>query len=235
MNLSNVYTLLVTGLFAASSQATLYDRGNGLIYDDVLNVTWLQDANYAQTSGQDSYGRMTWEEADTWANDLIYEGHDNWRLPSANLLNSDVHCYANDGTCDMGYNNTHGELGEMFYTNLSNAGRYDANGWYQLGHGPHNISFLTGGNGNETDLLNLQEGNYWLSEEYAPNTSHAWFFSTSNGSQFHINKNTNAYIWAVHDGDIGSANNDNISAVPIPSAVWLFGTALIGLAGIRRR
>jgi len=27
--------------------AELYDRGNGLIYDDVLNVTWLQDANYA--------------------------------------------------------------------------------------------------------------------------------------------------------------------------------------------
>ena len=31
--------------------ATLIDRGNGLIYDDAQNITWLQDANYAFTSG----------------------------------------------------------------------------------------------------------------------------------------------------------------------------------------
>jgi len=29
--------------------ATLWDRGGGLIYDDVLDVTWLQNANYAAT------------------------------------------------------------------------------------------------------------------------------------------------------------------------------------------
>ena len=29
----------------------LFDRGGGLIYDDVLNITWLQDANYALTTG----------------------------------------------------------------------------------------------------------------------------------------------------------------------------------------
>ena len=53
---------LVACLFvviSSSSHAALYDRGNGLIYDDVLNITWLQDANYAQTSGYDSDGRMT--------------------------------------------------------------------------------------------------------------------------------------------------------------------------------
>ena len=32
-------------------RAALIDRGGGLIYDDALNVTWLQDANYAKTSG----------------------------------------------------------------------------------------------------------------------------------------------------------------------------------------
>jgi hypothetical protein len=39
--------------------AALWDRGGGLIYDDVLNITWLQDANYAKTSGYDADGRMT--------------------------------------------------------------------------------------------------------------------------------------------------------------------------------
>ncbi len=33
--------LLVSSL---SANAALYDRGNGLIYDDVLDITWLQAA-----------------------------------------------------------------------------------------------------------------------------------------------------------------------------------------------
>ena len=40
--------------------AALIDRGGGLIYDDVLDITWLQDANYAQTSGYDADGFMNW-------------------------------------------------------------------------------------------------------------------------------------------------------------------------------
>lgn len=45
----------ITGI----ANATLYERGGGLIYDDFLAITWLQDANYAQTSGYDSDGKMT--------------------------------------------------------------------------------------------------------------------------------------------------------------------------------
>ena len=32
---------------SGAAQATLIDRGGGLIYDSVLNVTWLQNANLA--------------------------------------------------------------------------------------------------------------------------------------------------------------------------------------------
>ncbi len=50
---------LMAGIgMSAAAQAALHDRGGGLIYDDVLNVTWLADANYAQfelnVSGDDS-------------------------------------------------------------------------------------------------------------------------------------------------------------------------------------
>jgi hypothetical protein len=31
--------------------AILWDRGGGLVYDDYLDITWLQDPNYAKTSG----------------------------------------------------------------------------------------------------------------------------------------------------------------------------------------
>ncbi|MDP2823739.1 MAG: hypothetical protein Q8O52_13825, partial [Sulfuritalea sp.] len=42
--------LLAAGLLSSGvAQAALNDRGGGLIYDDVLNITWLADANYAAT------------------------------------------------------------------------------------------------------------------------------------------------------------------------------------------
>ena len=86
-------------VISSSSHAALYDRGNGLIYDDVLDVTWMQDANYAHTSGYaaanavgslgsgstniQADGRMGWDAANTWAAQLEYGGYDDWRLPSA--------------------------------------------------------------------------------------------------------------------------------------------------------
>ena len=81
---------VLTGVFVAAlwvpvpqAQAGLVDRGGGMLYDTVLNVTWLQDANYAKTSGYCDTpgnclqldGRMTWAKANTWANNLDYGGH----------------------------------------------------------------------------------------------------------------------------------------------------------------
>lgn len=35
---------------SGAAQAALHDRGGDLIYDDVLNITWLRDANLAATN-----------------------------------------------------------------------------------------------------------------------------------------------------------------------------------------
>ena len=139
--------ILAAGLFTVSAQAALYDRGNGMIYDDVLDITWLQDANYAQTSGYASGGRMTWANANTWAANLSYGGFDDWRLASANLINGASPCFDYDGSCDRGYNNTTGELGHMFYNNLGNLGSKDINGVIQAGGGVTRSHFVDGGSG----------------------------------------------------------------------------------------
>ena len=55
-----------------NAEATLFDRGNGLIYDDVLDITWLQDADYSKTSVYSSNGMMTWYDATAWADQLEY-------------------------------------------------------------------------------------------------------------------------------------------------------------------
>ncbi len=63
-----------------SSHAALFDRTGGLIYDDVLDITWLADANFAKTSMYDPDGLMNWANANTWAANLNYGGYNNWRL-----------------------------------------------------------------------------------------------------------------------------------------------------------
>ncbi len=70
------------------ANAALWDRGGGLIYDDVLDITWLQDANYAGTTIN-------------WADQLVYQGYEDWRLPSTS------------GT-ESGYVNE-GEMGHLYY------------------------------------------------------------------------------------------------------------------------
>jgi hypothetical protein len=43
-------------------------------------------------------------------------------------------------------------------------------------------------------------------------------------------------LWRNEDGSqSGSLISDNLSAVPLPAAAWLFGSALLGLVGIARR
>ena len=237
------HTLALVGLslITLSANAALYDRGNGLIYDDVLDITWLQDANYAYTSGYaatnangeyytstniQADGRMGWDAAKTWADQLSYGGYDDWRLPSANLMNPTSPCWG-DGSCDGGYNNTTGELGHMFYNNLDNLGKYDTNGNYQSGYGVTNSSFIDGNSGASVSIVNLKNNDYWLDEEYAPDTYYAWEFHTSYGNQNHFfGKDASIYSWAVRAGDA--------SSVPVPAAAWLFGTALLGLAGVKR-
>ena len=76
-----ITVMLVLG-HAISAHAAFIDLGGGMIYDDVLDITWLADANYAQTSGYDLDGLMTWEQANTWTTNLIYGGIAGWRLPT---------------------------------------------------------------------------------------------------------------------------------------------------------
>ena len=108
------YFLTLSLILTSSAEAALYDRGLGLIYDDVLDVTWLQDANYAKTSGYDSDGLMDWQNAKTWAESLSYAGFSDWRLPTVSPSNGIGFNYnfAYDGSTDQGNNITssHSEL-----------------------------------------------------------------------------------------------------------------------------
>ena len=232
---------LLAGLgFTGASQAALIDRGNGLLYDNVLNVTWLQDANYAHTSGYtgaDSTGAMDWTTATTWAANLNYNGLTGWRLASNSPVNGSSFdfTYAVDGTTDRGQNitSTHSELSYMYYVNLGLKGYNDTAGNIQsdygiFGNGTTNGVDDSNWRQNNVGLVrNLQSYVYWSGSEYPTVPGFALILQYLNGYQAFIIKDAQLSAWAVRPGDV--------APVPVPGAVWLFGSGLVGLLSFHRK
>lgn len=199
-------------------------------YDTALNITWLANANYAGTM-------MLWADANAWAASLdpYNSGIGGWRLPTTVDVDNDGATYGNlyQGV-DYGYNITvHSEMSYMFYVTLGNKAFYDTSGNAQAGAGLTNTGPFSNIRANYNEFFSEF---YWSATEYAPlNSIYAWDFEFGIGLQGTGNKNAGDphYAWAVHSGDVGVAVTT--STVPVPAAVWLFGSGLAGLIGFTLR
>jgi hypothetical protein len=195
-------TGLVVGLLASgAAQATLHDRGGGLIYDDFFGITWLRDANYAQTSGYSGTGQMDWSAANTWAANLVYHDtvrnvdYSNWRLPTSMNQDGPEPC--------TGYNCTGSEMGHLFYTD----GGLSA--WDQI----TSSSLLN------SLFVDMQSSAYWSGTA-------GFYFETYRGNQWAtFTQDYTLYAWAVRDGDVAAAAPE-----PATLALALAGMGLAGLA-----
>ena len=158
LTLVAVFALAFVRMFP---QAALWDRGGGFIYDDILNVTWLQDANYGAGSIYEVVpgdpGRMTWNNAVAWVTQLSYAGFTGWRLPDA---------YNRDGSGPLiGPDASSSELGHMYYNNLGGV----SNDPVLL-----NPTFIDG-NGNTVSFQNMQSYSYyWFRNEF--DSDKAWLY-----------------------------------------------------------
>ena len=184
------FSLMTTAALAlpGAAGAALIDRGGGLIYDDVLDITWLQDANYAETSGFAaanavdngtsatdnifSDGRMGWDAAVAWADGLVFGGFDDWRLPSADVNGDDtvINCFPG-GVAGCADN----EMGHLFWED--------------------GITAAT-----PIPFFNVQSNLYWSGSEFAPNPSLAWNFLFDLGLQGAGVKGLELFAWAVRPG-----------------------------------
>ena len=182
-------------------------------YDDVMNITWLADANNSATSGYATDGLMNWDDANTWAANLTLNGQSDWRLPTTLQPDSSCHFQGND--ISSGFDCNGSEMGSLFYDTLGN------------------ISGLTGSSIATGPFNHVQIGSevtyrYWSATESSNNTTRAWHFSFWDGRQGDTKKYRLRHVWAVHDGDIGNP-------VPLSSGIWLFLSGLVGLIGVKLR
>ena len=204
-----ILALLAGIALSGAAQATLIDRGGGMIYDTDLNLTWLADANYAMTSGYDADGRMNWSAANAWAAGLSYGGYSDWRLPTT--LQPDASCSGQSGGVSDGVNCSGSEMGHLFYTE----------GGVSAGSSILTSTIL----GNY--FTNMQSYAYWSGTEYALEPNVAWFFDTLIGYQYAFNEVIELDAWAVRPGDV--------AAVPEPATLLLLSLGLAGLGVMRRR
>ncbi len=73
------------------------DNGDGTVTDEATGLMWLQE----DSGGiEGSAGQLDWQSALSWAEDLEFGGHDDWRLPNAKELQSIVDYTRSPGTTD---------------------------------------------------------------------------------------------------------------------------------------
>lgn len=211
-------------------------------YDTLVGITWMADAQFAGST-------MNFADANNYISGLNTSslfGLTGWRMPTLSPINpanttlDDT--YAVDGTTDLGYNitapgtayagSTAHELAHMFYNTLANLAYRDINDNVQPGWGLNNTG----------PFANLMSFFYWTDTPYWPATANpndpppgAWTFFEDRGSVNTTTVNGNFHVWVVHDGDIGTVIDPGTNPVPVPPAVWLFGSGLLAMVGIARR
>ncbi|MEK6795191.1 MAG: LamG-like jellyroll fold domain-containing protein [Spirochaetota bacterium] len=212
----------------AIKKGTLHDMGGGLLYDEVQDLTWLADANYVQTSGYKSNGKLSWRDANTWAKQLIY--HDQvrmkdisgWRLPRVEPVAGKGFNgrFSFDGSTDEGYNNIspRSELAYMFHVNLGLKGYYSAEGNDQSTICGPSCNGKRGYVVNVGPVKNLMSYIYWSGTAVEPYIDrNAWMFDAQFGFQNFYNQNDMLCPWAVHDGNVSGVTPDASTAVRIPT------------------
>jgi len=196
--LLDILFALFLAQFALSAKAGLFSRmGGKLVFDSGQNITWLADANLAESNtfgvaGINSNGSMSWSagEAQAWIiamNNANYLGQDKWRLPDT--LQPDSSCSQQTNNGSYGENCIGSEMGRLYYLEfglVAGEGIGDVSGGTIIG-----------------PFKNIENNGYWSQTIIVnPNKDYPYAFQFQSGTQS-VLATSDHYAWPVLDGDKG--------------------------------
>lgn len=207
---------LLLSLNSSIALATLIDRGNGMIYDTELNLTWLSDANYFKTQAASDPNLVNTIIANIGSVPDLYAGTHTLTASDFNASTGGMTWWGAKAWVKnlkyAGYSDW--RLPQMI--NLPASGPYfflssEVGNLYSLELAGQGTTF----NANIALFSNLA-GNtlFWLNDEYAPTPWMAWSNGTINapGNNY---KNEMKNGWAVRVGDV----TPTVSTPPVPPAI----------------
>jgi len=165
-------------LIVAQANATLTSLGNGMVYDDVRNLTWYETYPLASTHYYDGSATGSVSAA-AWVDGLNVGGYTDWRLPSA---------FNNDGTGPSSGFTTGSELGYLFYV--------------ELGNGTNPATTNTG------PFQYLARYTYWTGTPVSGWPYYAWAYDFYSNSLYQAGYTTSLAfpVMAVRDGGPGPSS-----------------------------
>jgi hypothetical protein len=177
-------------------------------YDTVLDITWMANADLAASL------------APLWSVSPLRFGESNSFI---NVLNQNSYLGYIDWRLPTMLDTSapDSELSSLWYGALGNTALFDSGG-----------NVIPGGGLTNTGPFSNVQGSFYWTSTYATNPTDAWAFAFGSGSHDEVNQGSKWYAWPVRSGDSGTSIP---SAVPVPAALWLFGSGLLGLAGVARR
>jgi len=239
--LVNDTTLNITWMQDANLVKTSCDTNNALwqaFNPSALPAVQQSGRTKLQICGD--VGRLNWFEAEAWIavlNAQNYLGHNDWRQPATpqpDLTCELIFAPGNNG----GFNCRVSELGNLFNVSLGNPNDGGTGVGLDGSTGTLGTGCFTGGGAvapfcfqNTAPFSNAPIGSHWSGNEYAPNTSSAWLFSTESGRQGIVDKVSGSLsVWPVRSGQ----SADTPQQVPTLS-VWGLGLMSLLLAFVARR
>jgi hypothetical protein len=169
-----IIMILCLFILPVSLWSGLIENSDGtLVYDSTNDVTWIKDANYAKTSGQDTDGYMEYDDAVSWVNSLTYGGGTSWRLPTNSESTAPIFA-------------AEGEMGKLYYTELGNI--------------KDGINFNPCSPTGEVCFENIQRYGYWTSTTGFSGGDYIVTFRWSNGATDEVPDDSARAVWPVHDG-----------------------------------